>query len=426
MCSSDLSAWADRTPFGHDVRQSEADRQPTLHSEGANGKPAVIFDGADDVLGVMVNGARLLSGDAASLFIVMKQDRASANNAVLGWESNSHLNHLDLLFTYNDQLLFDYGNVSAGGRILAPQPERWDDLWNLVEVYRTGESGRVAVAGETVFSDTFAGELDVEVDGALTLGGVGGLHFGGAVAEVLVYNRALSEAEITRVRSVMATKFDLPVSANQEPTVVLTKPATGVSLKAGKTLQLAASANDADGSVVKVRFLLGGQVIGEDTEAPYELEWTPTEAGEVQLSAVGCLEMYVSAKGIRKSVNELKVKNPDDTFIQSLPEKGLDGRVLDKAFDAGERAAIELYQFTGEKLGIGLAQAATLLSPEAFIIYGGYSNAGERLLEPARRAMDEYLLSSHKGKILILQSSLPQSEAGIIGAASLIWSPRTV
>ena len=34
---------------------------------------------------------------------------------------------------------------------MAPQPERWDDLWNLVEVYRTGESGRVTVAGETVF-----------------------------------------------------------------------------------------------------------------------------------------------------------------------------------------------------------------------------------------------------------------------------------
>ena len=83
----------------------------------------------------------------------------------------------------------------------------------------------------------------------------------------------------------MTTKFDLPVSANQEPTVVLTKPAAAVA-ESGKTLQLAASANDADGSVVKVRFLLGGQVIGEDAEAPYELEWTPIEAGEVQLSAV--------------------------------------------------------------------------------------------------------------------------------------------
>ena len=112
---------------------------------------------------------------------------------MLGWESNSHLNHLDLLFTYNDQLLYDYGNVSAGGRISAPQPKRWDDLWNLVEVYRAGASGRVAVAGETVFSGTFAGELEVEVDGALTLGGVGDLQFGGSVAEVLVYNRGVEQ-----------------------------------------------------------------------------------------------------------------------------------------------------------------------------------------------------------------------------------------
>ena len=106
-----VSAWTDRTPFGHDVSQAEADRQPTLHSEGANGKPAVVFDGADDVLGATANGAGLLSGDAASIFIVMKQAKASANNAVLGWESNSHLNHLDPLFTYNDQLLLDYGNA---------------------------------------------------------------------------------------------------------------------------------------------------------------------------------------------------------------------------------------------------------------------------------------------------------------------------
>ena len=202
-----VSAWEDRTPFGHDVRQLEADRQPTFHSEGVNGKPAVIFDGVDDVLGVMVNGARLLSSDTASLFIVMKQDRASAKNALLGWESNSHLNHLDLLFTYNDQLLFDYGNVSAGGRILAAQPESWDDLWNLVEVYRTGESGLVTVAGKPVFSDTFAGELDVEVDGALTLGGVGGLHFGGAVAEVLVYNRALGVGERESVVQYLGVKY---------------------------------------------------------------------------------------------------------------------------------------------------------------------------------------------------------------------------
>jgi hypothetical protein len=76
-----------------------------------------------------------------------------------------------------------------------------------VEVYRTGESGWVAVAGETVFSDTFAGELDVEVDGALTLGGVGGLHFGGAVAKVLVYNRALGVGERESVSQYLGVKY---------------------------------------------------------------------------------------------------------------------------------------------------------------------------------------------------------------------------
>ena len=318
---SKVSTWADRTPFGHDVSQLEADRQPTLHSEGVNGQAAVVFDGADDLLAATVNGAGLLSSDAASIFIVMKQDKASANNALFGWESNSHLNHLDLLFTYNDQLMYDYGNTSDGGRISAPQPERWDDLWNLVEVYRAGASGRVAVAGETVFGDAFAGELEVEVDGVLTLGGVGGLQFGGSVAEVLVYNRALSDSEIDQVRSVMAAKFDLPVSANQPPTVALSKPAAGVSLKAGRTLQLAATASDADGSVVKVRFLLGGQVIGEDAEAPYEWEWTPTEAGAVQLSAVAIDDWDDQSTSAAVSVTVLPPNQAPEVVITS-PEAG--------------------------------------------------------------------------------------------------------
>ncbi|MDP6794769.1 MAG: Ig-like domain-containing protein, partial [Verrucomicrobiota bacterium] len=321
-----VSGWADRTPFGHDVSQSEADRKPTLHSEGVNGQAAVVFDGADDVLGATVNGAGLLSRDTVSLFIVMKQDKASANNALLGWESNSHLNHLDLLFTYNDRLLFDYGDASAGGRISAAQPERWDDLWNLVEVYRTQESGRVAVAGETVFSGTFAGELEVDVEGALTLGGVGTQQFGGSVAEVLVYNRALSDAEVAQIRNVMATKYDLPVSANQPPSVTVTQPEAGTSIKAGKTLPLAASATDADGSVVKVRFLANGQMIGEDAKAPYELEWTPAEAGEVALSAEAIDDRDGQGSSATVSVTVLP-PNAGPEVVISSPNAGRGVRV---------------------------------------------------------------------------------------------------
>ena len=88
-------------------------------------------------------------------------------------------------------------------------------------------------------------------------------------------------------------------------------------------------------------------------------------------------------------------------------------------YDEGEKAVHEIYEFTGEKLGYGLAQTAGLLSPEAFIFYGGYSYAEERLYNPARKAMDEHLSPSQKGKIKLFRSKLSDGDAGILGAASL-------
>ena len=135
----------------------------------------------------------------------------------------------------------------------------------------------------------------------------------------------------------------------------------------------------------------------------------------------GCLEMYVSSKGLDLTVKEFKARYPDDTFLSNLPDKNVDGKEMDDAFDRGEERAREIYNYIGGILGIGLAQAATILSPEAFIFYGGISNAGDRLLKPALASMNENLLSQQKGKITLKLSGLPDGEAGILGATSLIW-----
>ena len=284
--ASKVSAWADRTPFGHDTRQAESGQQPAFYSEGINGQPAVVFDGEDDILTGIVNGETLLDSTQASIFLVMKQDGGSRNNAVFGWESDSHRNHLDLLFTYNNVLLFDYGNASDGGRISGAQPERWDNNWHLVEVYRDGATGRVAVGGVTVFEGEFFDDLAVDVEGTLSIGGVGTLHHGGAVAEVLVYNRTLSAEEVAKVRNIIANKFDLPVMANQLPTVALTQPADGAFFKAGAVRRLEATAADKDGAITKVQFFADDTLLGEDSEAPFEFDWTPSTAADVVLTAV--------------------------------------------------------------------------------------------------------------------------------------------
>ena len=135
----------------------------------------------------------------------------------------------------------------------------------------------------------------------------------------------------------------------------------------------------------------------------------------------GCLEMYVSAKGLDYTVNQFKLEYANDRFLSSLPDQKIPGNLIDDAYDEGNELAKEIYKYTGKMLGIGLSQASTLLSPEAFIFYGGISKAEHRLLKYAYDAMNERILESQKGNIKLLLSDLPDGDAGIVGSASLAW-----
>ena len=65
-----VSAWGDRSLFGHDVAQAELGLQPALATDGVNGQPAVVFDGENDVLSrTDVPGTGLLSADAVSCLL---------------------------------------------------------------------------------------------------------------------------------------------------------------------------------------------------------------------------------------------------------------------------------------------------------------------------------------------------------------------
>ena len=144
------------------------------------------------------------------------------------------------------------------------------------------------------------------------------------------------------------------------------------------------------------------------------------EGRECNCGKLGCLEMYVSAKGIKKTIDNLFNDRPDNDFLKLINNK-FDGKIIDDAYDRDDSIAKEIYRYTGKKLGFGLAQAAILFNPEAFVFYGGLSKAGDRLFSFTRESMNNNLLEFQKGKIKIIQSNLPDGSAGILGATSLIW-----
>ena len=126
----------------------------------------------------------------------------------------------------------------------------------------------------------------------------------------------------------------------------------------------------------------------------------------------GCLETYVSATGLVRTYLEL---NPHDAETPSA-------RVIAERAQTGEAHAIEAYRRTGEMLGFSLANSVAYTSPEAIFLFGGLIRAGELLFKPTRDSFDENLLNNYKGHIHIYPSALHESDAAVLGAASILWN----
>jgi hypothetical protein len=77
-----------------------------------------------------------------------------------------------------------------------------------------------------------------------------------------------------------------PAGGNLTPSVSLDTPAAGTAYEFGSNIELAASASDSDGSIAMVEFYAGTEKIGQDTAAPYLVEWAGPPVGNWQLTAV--------------------------------------------------------------------------------------------------------------------------------------------
>jgi len=133
----------------------------------------------------------------------------------------------------------------------------------------------------------------------------------------------------------------------------------------------------------------------------------------------GCLETYVSATGIKRTVYKLLADRIEDSILRSVPFDRLTAKNITEAALQGDIVAKEAFEYTGEILGAQLANTVAHLSPEAIFLFGGLAKAGNFIFEPTRRAFENSLLSIYKGKVKILPSGLIDKNVAVLGSASL-------
>lgn len=136
----------------------------------------------------------------------------------------------------------------------------------------------------------------------------------------------------------------------------------------------------------------------------------------------GCLESYVAAPGIVRTAKEL-MNDTDKPSLMRGVEK-LTPKFIKECCDRGDEMAIEVYRRTGYMLGIGLANFATMIDPEAIIIAGGVSQAGRWLLEPTKESFDNHVFYNTRGRADIIVSQLGNRERDILGASVLAWGVK--
>ena len=134
----------------------------------------------------------------------------------------------------------------------------------------------------------------------------------------------------------------------------------------------------------------------------------------------GCLETYTSATGIRRTALELLEQHPEyDGVLSKVPQEELTSKHVGDAAQAGDPLALEVFELTGNWLGIALANAVAFSSPEAIFLMGGPVKAGEVLMRPVRESFKKHLCFVYDNSVEVLVSKLPGNEAAILGAAAL-------
>lgn len=139
----------------------------------------------------------------------------------------------------------------------------------------------------------------------------------------------------------------------------------------------------------------------------------------------GTLEAYASATGVRETAIEFLTQEPDaESLLRNFSIDELTSQTVYECAIQGDRIANKIFEFTGTILGEALANFIMFSSPEAIVLFGGLTNAGDLILNPTIQSMEANLIQVFKNKVKVMFSNLKEADAAILGASALVWDNK--
>ena len=164
--------------------------------------------------------------------------------------------------------------------------------------------------------------------------------------------------------------------------------------------------------------IVEGKILTGATGDGGEIGHIHIEDGETEACGCGkcgCLEQYASATGVARLARKRLEK---DDAPSSMRGREVSAKTVFDAVKAGDAVAIEVAQQFGQYLAKGLAAVACSVNPEAFVIGGGVSKAGEVLFDFVEEEYRKRVFHGCADAKFVLAKL--GNDAGIFGAAKLV------
>jgi glucokinase len=129
----------------------------------------------------------------------------------------------------------------------------------------------------------------------------------------------------------------------------------------------------------------------------------------------GCLEQYSSATGITRLAKKRLAESDKDSILRNSE---ISAKTVFDAVKERDELALEVADEFGRYLGNALAAIACVVNPEAVVIGGGVSKAGEVLIDFIRPYYEKNVF--HGSRQIKFSLATLGNDAGIYGAAKLV------
>ena len=136
----------------------------------------------------------------------------------------------------------------------------------------------------------------------------------------------------------------------------------------------------------------------------------------------GCLEEYVSYRGIIQTARDLMEASEAPSSMRQLPE--LTVEAIAACADQGDAMAKEVWTRTGEILGRSVANYTSAINPEAVVLTGELVVYLDKMWEPMEKAFKDNVFGNIRDKVKIVLSTIDDHERNVLGASALAWKVK--